>query len=94
MKNSVAGILALGVLVLPICTHAAPPSTAQVEANSLCEKTWKSSTHEDDKGIKDFLAKSCNKNTKSKKYWECVAKWVAQGNSVAFSSAEGQCPMK
>ena len=94
MKNSVVGILALAILAAPICTLAAPPSTAQVEANALCEKTWKSSTHQDDKGIKDFLAKSCNKNAKSKKYWECVAKGVAQGNSVAFSSTESQCPMK
>ena len=94
MKNPIAWIVILAFLAGPVCTNAAIPPTAKAEANALCEKTWKNSTHEDDKGIKDFLAKSCNKNAKSKKYWECVAKGVAQGNSVSFSSAEGQCPMK
>ena len=94
MKNPIAWILAVAFLAGPVCTNAATPPTAKAEANALCEKTWKNSTHEDDKGIKDFLSKSCNKNAKSKKYWECVAKWVAQGNSVSFSSADGQCPMK
>ena len=95
MKNSTAWILALAVLAAtPVCAMAATTSGAKAEANALCEKTWKNSTHADDKGIKDFLAKSCNKNAKSKQYWECVAKLVAQGNSVSFSASDTQCPMK
>ena len=97
MKNTIAWLLALGFLAGPVCTTAATAPaapTAKAEANALCEKTWKNSTHEDDKGIKDFLAKSCSKNAKSKKYWECVAKSVAQGNSVSFSSTDAQCPIK
>ncbi|MBI3774661.1 MAG: hypothetical protein HY273_03755 [Gammaproteobacteria bacterium] len=94
MKHPIAWIAVIGFLAVSVGSNAATPPTAKAEANVLCEKTWKNSTHEDDKGIKDFLAKSCNKNTKSKKYWECVAKSVAQGNSVAFSSTDNQCPMK
>ncbi len=95
MKNPMAWRLTLAVLAtVPLCASAATPSVAKTDANALCEKTWKNSTHADDKGIKDFLAKSCNKNAKSKQYWECVAKLVAQGNSVSFSAADTQCPMK
>ena len=97
MDNHIAWVVAFVFLAGPVCTIAAtspPAASAKAEANALCEKTWKNSTHADDKGIKDFLAKSCNKNSKSKKYWECVAKSVAQGNSVSFASADAQCPMK
>ena len=96
MKNFMAWILASSVVFTsaPMFAFAATASAAKAEANALCEKTWKNSTHADDKGIKDFLAKSCNKNAKSKQYWECVAKLVAQGNSVSFSASDTQCPMK
>ena len=94
MKTTLTLTFVLAFMMGPVLGHSATRPPVQAEANALCEKTWKNSTHEDDKGIKDFLAKSCNKNAKSKKYWECVAKSVSQGNSVSFSSADSQCPMK
>jgi len=94
MKTSLVLTFAAALLAGPVLANAANPPTEQEEANALCEKTWKNTTHQDDKLVKEIMVNSCNKNVKSKKHWECVANLVAKGNSVTFSGGEGQCPMK